>query len=75
MGQPPLVSSRDVVIALCKVGFAHVRTKGSHHVLVRQDPAATIVVPERQEVPRGTLRSILRVAGLSVEEFVALLGR
>jgi len=61
--------------ALLKVGFVFDRTRGSHHVMVRLNPPTTVVVPERREVPRGTLRSILREADISHDQFIRLLGR
>jgi len=42
-------------------------------ILRRDDPFAQIVVPDHKELDRGTLRAILRQAGVSVEEFVDLL--
>ena len=41
--------------------------------MVRRDaPFAQLVVPDHRELDRGTLRAIIRQAGLSVDEFVAL---
>jgi predicted RNA binding protein YcfA (HicA-like mRNA interferase family) len=42
-------------------------------VLRRDDPFAQVVVPDHAELDRGTLRAIIRQAGLSVEEFLRLL--
>jgi predicted RNA binding protein YcfA (HicA-like mRNA interferase family) len=42
-------------------------------VLRRSDPFTQVVVPDHRELDRGTLRAIIRQAGLSVEEFVELL--
>lgn len=69
----PRVSGRECVRALMKAGFAIKRQSGSHIVLRRDDPFAQVVIPNHHELDRGTLRSILRQADLSVEEFVALL--
>ncbi len=41
-------------------------------ILRRADPFCQIVVPDHRELDRGTLRAILRQAGVSVEEFVRL---
>ena len=41
-------------------------------VLRREDPFAQVVVPDHAELDRGTLRAILRQAGLSVDEFIRL---
>jgi len=69
----PSVSGRQCVGALEKAGFAVRRQQGSHIVLRREQPFAQVVVPEHRELDRGTLRAIIRHAGLSVEEFSALL--
>lgn len=71
----PVVSTRDVLRALAKVGFREIprRGKGSHRVAVRESPRRMIIVPERREVPTGTMRAIIREAGLTVDEFRALL--
>jgi predicted RNA binding protein YcfA (HicA-like mRNA interferase family) len=41
--------------------------------LVREEPRTTISVPDHKELDRGTLRGIIRQAGLSVDEFIELL--
>lgn len=71
----PVVSAREVQAALAKIGFREVpsRGKGSHRFLYRDDPATGITVPNQREIKRGTLRAIIRQAGLSVDEFVELL--
>lgn len=56
-----------------KVGFTLRRQEGSHRILRHDDPFAQVVVPDHRELDRGTLRAILRHAGLSVNEFLALL--
>jgi predicted RNA binding protein YcfA (HicA-like mRNA interferase family) len=69
----PVVSGRDCAKALGRAGFQLRRQEGSHMILRRDDPFAQVVVPDHKELDRGTLRAILRGAGLSVEEFVSLL--
>jgi predicted RNA binding protein YcfA (HicA-like mRNA interferase family) len=69
----PRVSGQKCVRALTKAGFVIKRQRGSHIVLRRDDPFAQVVVPNHDEPDRGTLRTIIRSAGLTVEEFVALL--
>ncbi|MBI5093228.1 MAG: type II toxin-antitoxin system HicA family toxin [Candidatus Hydrogenedentes bacterium] len=63
----PVVSGRECVKALQKAGFAVVRQRGSHIILIRNDPYAQVVVPDHQELDRGTLRSILRHAGIGID--------
>ena len=69
----PQVSGRECVAALTKIGFQFKRQNGSHIILRRELPFAQVVVPDHKELDRGTLRSILRHAGLTIEEFVSLL--
>jgi predicted RNA binding protein YcfA (HicA-like mRNA interferase family) len=71
----PVVSGREVVRALQRAGFVVDRRVGSHVTMVNAATArrATLPVHGSEDLPPGTLRSILRQAGLTVDEFVLLL--
>ena len=74
----PALSSRQVMAALRRAGFedAPRRGKGSHHALMRRDATGRVrlvIVPERKNLPRGTVLAILEQAGLSRAEFLDLL--
>ena len=71
MGNPS-VSGKDVVRALGKVGFSVVSQRGSH-VKMKNAAGRTVIVPMHSEIATGTLRSILRQAGLTMAEFLELL--
>jgi len=73
MSKLPQVSGRDCARVLSRRGFRLKRQQGSHMILRRDDPFAQVVVPDHKQLDRGTLRAILRQAGVSVEDFVALL--
>lgn len=73
MTKLPVISGRDCVKALQRVGFSVRRQEGSHIILRRDTPFAQVVVPDHRELDRGTLRAILRHAGLTIEDFVGLL--
>ena len=73
MSHLPRISGRECIGALGKAGFYVKRQEGSHIVLRRDDPFGQVVVPDHHELDRGTLRAIIRMAGLSVDEFVKLL--
>jgi predicted RNA binding protein YcfA (HicA-like mRNA interferase family) len=73
MTKLPHVSSRECIRALSKKGFYFVRQAGSHITLRRDHPFAQTTVPEKREIASGTLRRIIRDAGLTVDEFVELL--
>jgi predicted RNA binding protein YcfA (HicA-like mRNA interferase family) len=70
----PRISGREVVKALRKIGYEQDRQHGSH-IILRQavSPHRRLVVPDHDEVAKGTLRAIIRQAGLTVDEFKALL--
>ncbi len=53
-------------------GFSQVSQRGSH-VKLRDSAGKTVIVPLHRELARGTLRSILRQADLTVEAFLELL--
>jgi predicted RNA binding protein YcfA (HicA-like mRNA interferase family) len=73
MSKLPVISGAECVKALEQIDFLVNRQRGSHIMMVREDPRMTVTVPNHPELDRGTLRSIIRQAGLSVDEFVALL--
>ncbi|MBU4240307.1 MAG: type II toxin-antitoxin system HicA family toxin [Actinobacteria bacterium] len=75
MTRLPRVSGKDVVSALTRAGFALVHIRGSHHYLRKEGTGKIVVVPVhgKSTVPLGTLKSILRQANLTVEEFVEFL--
>jgi predicted RNA binding protein YcfA (HicA-like mRNA interferase family) len=74
---PPLpsLSGREVVKIFGKDGWAPARQRGSHIILVKQGHIATLSVPDHKELAKGTLRSLIRAGGLTVEEFLALKDR
>jgi predicted RNA binding protein YcfA (HicA-like mRNA interferase family) len=75
MTELPTVTASRLIRALQRDGFFIHHTSGSHHVLKHPDrPALRVVVPYHAgDVKRGTLRSILRQANLTVDELIALL--
>jgi len=73
MSKLPRISGRECVKALSKVMFYLKRQEGSHMILRRDNPFAQVVVPDHKELDRGTLRAIIRQAGLGIDEFVRLL--
>ena len=71
MTKLPSVSGRECVRALQRAGFTVVKQKGSHIKMRRG--GVVIIVPDHRELGRGILRSIIGQAGLSIDEFIALL--
>ena len=73
MTKLPVVSGRRLVEALEQIGFAFDRQRGSHIMLFRSDPPTTLSIPDHRELDRGTLRAILRQAGISPSRLIELL--
>jgi predicted RNA binding protein YcfA (HicA-like mRNA interferase family) len=70
----PVVSGRDLVKALAKTGYLQDHQRGSHIVLRQEaQPHRRLTIPDHKELARGTLRAIIREAGLTVEELLKLL--
>jgi predicted RNA binding protein YcfA (HicA-like mRNA interferase family) len=69
----PVISGQECAKALSKIGFHLKRQESSHMILRRDDPFAQVVVPDHKTLDRGTLRAIIRQAGLGVDEFVKLI--
>ena len=68
----PVASGQNTIRALEQAGFQQISQRGSH-VKLRNEAGRTAIVPLHRELAPGTLRSILRQADLSVDEFVTLL--
>ena len=75
-GRLPAVNGKRVIQALTKAGFTVNRIVGSHHVMTYPgDQKRTVTVPLHgaRDLKPGTLRSIIRQAGLTIDDFVELL--
>ena len=65
----PLLSGRQVLTALTRLGFVEVHRKGSH-VKMRHDDGRVIVFPFHDEVDRYTLKGALRDADIEIADFL-----
>jgi predicted RNA binding protein YcfA (HicA-like mRNA interferase family) len=68
----PRLNGRAVVKAFGRDGWELARQKGSHMILVKEGSWATLSVPDHREIAPGTLRSLIRASGLTVEGFLSL---
>jgi len=75
MPRLPRVSGEETIRALEKLGFVRVRQRGSHVILKKSTPEGTFgcPVPLHSELALGTLRGILRLARVTIEEFIVTL--
>lgn len=75
MPKLPTPSALEVIKALSSQGFQVISQKGSHIKMKKKIPDKTLVVivPDHPEISAGTLKSIIRQAGMTDDEFVKLL--
>ncbi len=75
MAKLPVVTGDKVVKAFSKVGWIVARQKGSHIIMVKEGSPVILTIPVHKNKPvkRGTLRDLIKDAGLTVEEFCRLL--
>ena len=71
MARLPVMSGREVVRAFESLGWQVARQSSSHIVLVKTGESASLSVPDHREVRKGTLRSLIRNANLTLDEFIA----
>ena len=72
MSRLPTLTYREVIIRLRRAGFVFDRqAKGSHEIWYNPDTHRRTTVPNHPgTIARGTLRAIIREAGLSIDEFI-----
>ena len=69
----PVVSGREALRAFQNDGWQLLRRESSHMILGKPGLSAILSIPDHRELKRGTLRGLIRTAGLTVDEFVDLL--
>jgi len=71
----PILSDREVIRVLKKAEFIYApkRGKGSHIAMFNSQTRRLVIIPKTDQIPRGTLLSIIKQAGLTKEEFLKLL--
>ena len=65
----PALSGRKTVRAFEELGWQVARQRGSHIIMVKEGEITTLSIPDHKEVAKGTLRSLIRAAGITVDEF------
>lgn len=68
---PPVLSAQDVLRALSRMGFTEASQRGSHKKL-KHDDGRVVIVPMHRTISPGTLRSIAKQAGTSIDEIARL---
>jgi len=73
MGKLGNISGKEAVKAFQKAGWQTIGQVGSHVVMVKPSVRVNLSIPQHKELSVGTLRALIRNAGLTVDEFLNLL--
>lgn len=72
MPKLPVLKPKELIQHLKKLGFSIDHQTGSHVIMYRHDTGKRVVVPyHMKDLPKGTLRAILRESGISIEDITA----
>ncbi len=73
MPHVPVISGRNAVKAFESLGWQVVRQRGSHIIMIKLGHISTLSIPDHKEVARGTLRKLIRLADLTIDQFTVCL--
>ena len=73
MPKLPVLSGEQVVRAFERAGWRRDRQRGSHVVMLMEGLNVSLSVPQHRELAPGTLRSLIRLSGMTVPQFIELL--
>jgi predicted RNA binding protein YcfA (HicA-like mRNA interferase family) len=67
------ISGKEAAKSFGRAGWTAMGQVGSHLVMTKPGSRANLSVPQHKELATGTLRSLIRSAGMTVDEFLGLL--
>ncbi len=70
MAALPVLSGKEVVRVFERFGWMVARQSSSHIIMIKTGEIASLSIPNHREVAKGTLRSLIRSANLTVDQFV-----
>lgn len=73
MSHLPMISGRKAVAAFSRLGWVERGQVGSHVVMTKHGVPVNLTVPSHKELATGTLRRLIRDAGISIDDFMCLL--
>lgn len=73
MGKLGNISGREAAKAFQRAGWEPIGQVGSHLVMIKTGVRVNLSIPQHKELSVGTLRALIRNAGMTVDEFLALL--
>ncbi|MGC2112116.1 MAG: type II toxin-antitoxin system HicA family toxin [Candidatus Korobacteraceae bacterium] len=73
MGKLANISGKEAAKAFEKAGWETIGQVGSHLVMIKRGVRVNLSIPQHKELSVGTLRALIRLSGLSVDQFLQLL--
>ncbi len=73
MPKLPNLGGEEVVSVFQKFGWTVARQRGSHIIMTKENEIVTLSIPNHKEVAKGTLRSLIRSANITIDDFLAAL--
>lgn len=76
MPKLPILSGKEMIKVLSRIGFQHIKTRESHAILTKEDKERgkiTVPVPLHPELAKGTLKSIMNQVGLKLDNLLKLI--
>jgi predicted RNA binding protein YcfA (HicA-like mRNA interferase family) len=73
LAELPVVSGRAARQAFERLGWVFRRQTGSHMILTKPGSIVSLSIPDHRELAPGTLRKLIRLSGLTVDEFLQAL--
>ena len=70
MAALPVLSGKEVVRVFERFGWMVARQSSSHIIMIKTGEIASLSIPNHREVAKGTLRSLIRSANLTIDQFV-----
>lgn len=67
--KPALISGRKLVKVFEKIGYRKVSQKGSHIKMKNNETGSVVIIPDHKELDRWTLKTILKQAEISDQDF------
>ena len=66
----PVLSPKEIIKAMKKLGFENLSQKGSHVKYLNKETGNIFIIPMHAEIAKGTLKSILEQADIDLEIFL-----
>ena len=66
----PVLSPKQIIKAMKKLGYRKISQKGSHVKFFNQESGKVFIIPMHDEIAKGTLKSILEQADIDLEIFL-----